>query len=483
MFFAGLLSFSTGFVLVSLCWPVRESIASDLFVKSVISVGVGLGVSSGVFFLCLFIGTSVIHLALLEVMLFCALLMILLTSGAKHKAALSGAPSVEPLSQTIVDSTVSWLAPLAFVFAFGSSLYSFLTLSLRNPHGAWDAWAIWNSRARFLFRAGDQWRDAFSPLLAWSHPDYPLLLPASVARLWSYAGSESQAAPVILALSFTFATVGLIVSSLFTLRGRNQGFLAGMVLVSTPFFVEHGASQYADVPLGFFYLATIVLFCMQDRVLQGSGRLAILAGITAGLAAWTKNEGLLFLVSIAAARFAAITHSGGWKAPRKQMIQFAVGAAPIIAIIIFFKAHVGGSSDIFVPPGSIVGRLIEFHRYSLVFEWLLGKMLVFGAWIFPLAPVLGLYLLLFGTRIDGKDRPSILTAIPALCMTLIGYSLVYVIGPRDLQWWLQTSLNRLLLQLWPSAVFIFFLIVKAPEEALMQGRNKETVQGLPVVDS
>ena len=26
----------------------------------------------------------------------------------------------------------------------------------RSPHGQWDAWAIWNQKARFLFRAGDE---------------------------------------------------------------------------------------------------------------------------------------------------------------------------------------------------------------------------------------------------------------------------------------------------------------------------------------
>jgi hypothetical protein len=443
--------------------------------KSVLSIGVGLGVSSEMFFVCLFLGDSVRHLALLEIMLFCTLLMILWLSNAKHKVALHGGPSMEPLSQAVAGSTVSWLAPVAFVFAFLTSLYSFVALSVRTPHGGWDAWAIWNSRARFLFRAGDQWRDAFSPLLAWSHPDYPLLLPGSVARWWGYAGSESHAAPAFLALIFTFAAVGLIVSSLFALRNRSQALLAGMLLVSTPFFIEQGASQYADVPLSFFYLATIIVFFVQDRSPEGSYQLVILAGMTAGLAAWTKNEGLLFLLSIASARFAVITHSRGWAASLKQMLRFAAGAAPIISIVILFKTHVGGPSDIFGGPWrSIAGRLVEFHRYTLIF----GRMLLFGGWPFLFVPVLGLYVFLLGTRIDDKDRPGILTAVLTLCMTLIGYALVYLIGPHDLQWWLQTSLDRLLLQLWPSAVFVFFFIVTAPEEALAGARNKETAQHL-----
>jgi hypothetical protein len=37
--------------------------------------------------------------------------------------------------------------------------------------------------------------------------------------------------------------------------------------------------------------------------------------------------------------------------------------------------------------------------------------------------------------------------------------------PQDLAWQLRTSLDRLLLQLWPSAVFLYLLVVRTPEQA------------------
>jgi len=63
------------------------------------------------------------------------------------------------------------------------------------PHGETDAIAIWNLRARSLLRGGREWAAVLSPAIGWSHPDYPLLLPLTVARLWSYAGSETTAVP------------------------------------------------------------------------------------------------------------------------------------------------------------------------------------------------------------------------------------------------------------------------------------------------
>jgi hypothetical protein len=53
-----------------------------------------------------------------------------------------------------------------------------------NPHGNWDAWAIWNLRARFLIHGGNVAQRAWSPALISSHPEYPLLVSGFVARCW-----------------------------------------------------------------------------------------------------------------------------------------------------------------------------------------------------------------------------------------------------------------------------------------------------------
>ena len=66
--------------------------------------------------------------------------------------------------------------------------HSFLIAYLKEPHGKWDAWLIWNMHARFLYRGGDAWREAFASGLDWSHWDYPLLLPLSIVRGWTLHG-------------------------------------------------------------------------------------------------------------------------------------------------------------------------------------------------------------------------------------------------------------------------------------------------------
>ena len=93
--------------------------------------------------------------------------------------------------------TQKYLA-IAFYAAFICALVSFVLYSLVHPHGNWDAWTIWNMRARFLFRAGTQWEAAFSPLMSFFHTDYPLLIPCLVARCWYYIGHETVAAPALV---------------------------------------------------------------------------------------------------------------------------------------------------------------------------------------------------------------------------------------------------------------------------------------------
>src|SRR5262249_16898575 len=160
-----------------------------------------------------------------------------------------------------------------------------------------------------------------------------------------YIGIDTVIIPILVALMFTFATVGLIVSSLSILRSKSQGFLAGLILLATPFFISHGASQYADVPLGFFYLSTIALFVLEESLSVDNYKLLILAGIMAGFAAWTKNEGLLFVVAIVISHFSIVVRLKGWKTYREQVFSFLVGLLPVLIVVAYFKVRFAPPND------------------------------------------------------------------------------------------------------------------------------------------
>jgi 4-amino-4-deoxy-L-arabinose transferase-like glycosyltransferase len=165
--------------------------------------------------------------------------------------------------------------------------------TLRFPDGGYDAWMIWNTRARFLVRAAD-FHTAFSPrLLFWLHQDYPWLVPGAVAQVFLLGRSESLALPA--ALSWLFAALALAVLTLAVarLRGLYWGLLAGLALATMPCFATFAANQQSDVPLSAFLVLCVALLSLAEE--ERRDDLLLLSGFAAGLGAWTKNEGLLYL--------------------------------------------------------------------------------------------------------------------------------------------------------------------------------------------
>ncbi|MFH1950906.1 MAG: glycosyltransferase family 39 protein, partial [Pseudomonadota bacterium] len=242
----------------------------------------------------------------------------------------------------------------------------FVMHSINRPHSFDDAYAIWNLRARFLFRAGENWEVGFSSLLP--HSDYPLLIPGSVTRIWAYLGNDTTIGPIIVGMLFTVSTVFLLTSSVGCFRGESQGYLAGMTLLGITYFTKWGACQWADVPLSFYFLANIVVFSFWKRTRKGG--LLVLAGLTGGLAAWTKNEGILFLLAVVSVHSLFNVWEKGWRALPKDLFLVLVGAFLPLLLLAYFKATLAPPNDIISPGAldSVIRNMTDASRYVLVVE-------------------------------------------------------------------------------------------------------------------
>ncbi|NQT90926.1 MAG: glycosyltransferase family 39 protein [Candidatus Omnitrophica bacterium] len=444
------------------CLPDRQACALGFLLRSSLAVGLGIGFCSLLYFVWLLIfGPAGKGFFLFETGLAVCLIAVLIY--AKSRDGSSTLFSDSPCA--VRGSWLSRFIAISFYIALTSAVFIAIYLMLSRPHGLWDAWSIWNMRARFIFRAGQGWTNAFSNLLFWSHPDYPLLLPAAVVRSWRYIGHEAQAVPMAISILFCFAITGLLFSSVSGLRSRNQGFLAAMVLLATPLFVASGAAQYADLPLSFFFLATIVLLCLYDR--SGDNRtLLILAGLTAGLSAWAKNEGILFMLSVVIARAISVVTQKGWRDFFRQMRSFITGLIPVLIILVCFKVKLAPANDLF-PPGTdyniILGRVLDGSRYLMILKAFWLEVIHFGAAGFSIILLLLMYLLFMGGEVKKKGA-GVITSVLILSMMAAGYFAIYLITPRMLAWHLRSSFDRLILQLWPVFIFVYFMIIKTPEE-------------------
>src|SRR5438270_3956687 len=468
---AGILCLLTGFVIVALglhLLPTR----STLLLGISLSTGFGLAVFSIIYFLARWSGF--LHLWAIDAAV-CALLLIALTPLRKHR--INAAPNVEaPVQAT------SRCLLIAFGVALLAALYSGILRALARPYGSgWDSFAIWNLHARFLYGGGIYWRDGFSPLIPWSHPDYPLLLPAAIAHFWTVMGRETSAVPAVIGLVFTFSTVGLLFSGLDILLGRTSALLGAMCLLSTPFFIDLGTWQYADVPLSFFILATLVLLHLHGRLAKGgveSRSTLALAGLATGFAAWTKNEGILFLVAILLTRMWLTSRQPSpGRRPISQMAPMLLAVAPIFALIAFFKRAVAPPGDLFSDLATMLHKLGDPSRYWAVLKWYGRELIRFGEWwLIPLPIVMLVLYFLLKRNVTREEKETVRASAAVLVLTLAGYFFIYLITPRDIYWHLRFSLNRLFVQLWPSAIFVFFSALGCEPLTARPGDTEPQVQ-------
>ncbi|MGD1001773.1 MAG: glycosyltransferase family 39 protein [Candidatus Brocadiia bacterium] len=450
-----------GMAVATLLWP-RRRLQADLLMKVSLATGLGLGATSCLSFLYLVAARGhldnlpVAELVVLAVLVTCAVLR-----HSPGKPALAGLKESGPLTLA---------APAAALAVFLMGAATFALDSACWPHGDWDAWSVQNLHARFLYRGGEQWVNLFSKPLSWSSLDYPLLLPGSVMRSWVFAGGETVLGPILVAFVFVAGACLLLFSGLALLRGKLRGSLAVIVLAGTPFFIGHAAAQYADVPLAFFYLATLVLLCLADREREGGRGLLALAGLACGMAAWTKNEGLLFMICVLLPRVWTLIRKSGPRTCWSWAWPFLAGLLPVLLIVLFFKGRYAPPNEIVGPAGreGALQWILTPSRYAAIGKWFLKHAFTFGRWdelrYLPITPVpllLGA-LFLFGIRRDGKEFQGALAAAWTLGLTWAGYLSIYLITPNPLDWQLTTAGGRLLIQLWPSALFVFFMVIRDP---------------------
>lgn len=331
----------------------------------------------------------------------------------------------------------NWILALAAAIAFAFVFASIFAASAANPHGDWDAWAIWNLRAKYL--AGPVWQHAVATEIAVQHPDYPLLLSAIIARAWKAGGNTfDPAIPSLLATLFFVCGAGLLASALACIRRSSSlGWLSLLVLAASAGFISQVPSQYADIPLG-VYMAASVACALLDLPLAG--------GLFAGLAANTKNEGLPFAIAYVIAMLV-----------RTRRPAVLYGAIPGLAAIGIFKL-------VYAPASEYAGRTPDFSRLGAIVEASFKSIPDLG---FGLTnPLLLLLILVAGLRLT-KDLPQAATwwtcAIVFLVMKL-SYFAAYLMTPADVKWQLGTSLSRLTAQLWLMLILLVLVRLRPLEE-------------------
>jgi len=450
MSFFSLLAFSlpvlSGTLIAHLLWLDKNS-PLDLFFKFSLGTGLGLGISALLYFVCLLFFAGRSFFLYVEAALFLSLL-----TAAYLKRKRMVRASSPRLKITLPQAAIL----LAAVIVFLSSFIGMVNYSRQRARGDWDAWMIYNRAARFIFRGGENWRDAFSSEMGVIfHADYPPLLALNTASRWEILGEETAFVPMIQGFLFSLAALGLSFGALAELKSLAQGGVGLILLGGVPFFLGEGGRQTADLPLAFYLLASLVslFFYFRDR----RAAFLALAGFMAGLAAWTKNEGMLFLFASVGILFTAAL----WKRSLLDFLLYFAGALPSLLLLFYFKSQIAPPSE-FLGGGSLFPYLADGSRHQLIFSAFEEFFLHGGGWFgIGIYLVLSAYFLLFYSR--GGNPAPILISLAILVFQMIGYYVVYLISPYDLTWHIGYSLNRLFVQIYPSAVFVVLYAGATPE--------------------
>ncbi|MBI4473578.1 MAG: hypothetical protein HY646_12995, partial [Acidobacteria bacterium] len=290
--------------------------------------------------------------------------------------------------------------------------------------------------------------------LYWTHSDYPFLLPAVIAGGWVLTESDTTTIPTALGFFFTAGIMALLIGSACVLQKSWRGLAAGLAVAAMPDFLLHGSYQHADVPLGFYFLLTLVFVQFSDRFNSRSALFA--AGLSASLAAWTKNEGLLFVLVLVFAWTASAVLLNRRENLWQGVLSLVLGAAPVMAIIIGMKFTVAPANDLFSESETIGRKLLDLSRYVEVASGYWNEISAMGGGPVNALVAAGALLAFIGSYSRGlyarAMRPAQLCTVLVATLMFAGYFMVYVITPHSIEWHMATSFERLIVQLWPLVV-------------------------------
>jgi hypothetical protein len=468
-----------GLVIVRLLIPDSR----DPLLLFSLAVGLGFGLSSCLVFVWLLtVGSDSRGITAVEVLavIVGTLLIVRRQSTRAHLEQIVPAPRSTYLIYMERALLLALIVLLVIVAArYVLSLYA-------APHGYFDAWESWNMKARVVFLSGKSWREAFKSITD-IVPDYPLSLPLSIAGIWATMGNDSTLVPQIVAAFYLLATVALLLSGLSKLRSRSQGLIACILLLGTPFFVHLSYAQYADIPLGFLMLATVVHLALYDSRPDDRG-LLVLAGLTAGLSCWMKNEGLLFTFFLITCYFFFTWREEGRSEAIARFLRLGGGAIVPCLVLLSFRIGLAGSNAFLAQQGahSIAHKLRAPHLYLAVLKAVRPHVLDnFGDWRLDILLVLAVYAILVGVQFKPRHQAGAKSAVTIVVIMLGFYFLTFVASPFSeapppfgLNWFVLVTIQRLLMQIWPCLIFAFFMFGRTPDQAIATFRAYDTQLGL-----
>jgi len=321
------------------------------------------------------------------------------------------------------------------------------------PKGGWDAWQVWNFKAKFLFLAGENWQNLFDPDLWRTSPHYPLLLPFINVWVWLINGKADDFIPLATSVLFTLLTAGIVSAGIWQNSRNHFSALAGLLLLTLPLFNLLATSQYCDIVLSFYLLGAIIT--LGESLKKEKTCYALLAGLFTGFMSFTKPEGMvaaLLIVGMVMGLWfwSRIKNPKLFSTANCGLFILALVVASVPTIAFHYLYSPGNQTFVNGFTSADKPATIERLQTVLMFLFAEFKNAKWG-WLW--------FLVLLGIVLGGKNSWTGKNAIAGIFLIL--YLLVIVAYYQlntyfEIKWWLSVSLNRILFSLLPLALYWAF---------------------------
>ncbi|MBI5234403.1 MAG: hypothetical protein HY880_08620 [Deltaproteobacteria bacterium] len=321
-----------GFIIIA--WAYNCRIKELLLEKAVLGFGFGFGLLSIESFLLGFsdLPLTFPYMALAQVVFAMPFLIAVYlrrgqASAHKEKKAFDRPGKWEI---AVISALALWIC-LKIVFV----LYS----GFNKPFTSFDFWTQWGAGGKLFFYAHglilDSADENFFGRGYRIYMGHPLL--TTMTQVWisnvlggyheTFAKSWSSVYFLSLLLFFMLAIK------------KEGGFMVAIVatffLSTLPLLTFHAQDGYADLTLSFYVLAGAVFLWWYME--KGTSRFLMLSGLFMAMAAFTKNEGLLYLffTGVSLVFYILLEKRGRWM----DIVRFALPALIFISPWIIFKAY------------------------------------------------------------------------------------------------------------------------------------------------
>lgn len=416
-----------------------------LLLQIFLSVGPGLGLSSLItfysFLLCNGFNPIVIF-ALNIVLLITLLLVYVLQEKKKFSFTFDKCHGVH---RSVGIGGAFFLALLAVVYTFAKM----------QPFGQWDAWALWNMKAKFLTSSGSSWMDTFQKLHWHTQPDYPLLLPMMNIWGWALSPRDFYTAPLILSIVFTLSCGGLLFAGLMRYTRKDIAIIASGLLFFLPWYLLMGTAQYADIVLAYYLLASFV--CIVYMLREKHNGFAVLLGLFLGVMTFTKNEGVLMaaLLLLMTIFYLFLENPKERSSALRILRSIGWGLALTVPATLIFKCCLAPRNpDIDIRNMTITSQFFNYEGCYMILTALFQE-LTSQRWNYLWFFIMAL------TLRDGRryfyQETKILTRFFLLYFLVLFFVYLGTVN-FNLMWRLSRTLPRILFTLLPSVLFLIFYV-------------------------